>query len=139
MLAIDPDTGKIKWHYQFTPNDDHDWDSTEDYVLTDLVMDGKAAQGDAACRPQRLFLCAGPRKDGHLLLAKPFVRTNWNNGFDAKGRPIVDPATAATRTGQVVFPAVGGTNFQAPSYDAKNGLFYPGICLRHRASPKARR
>jgi alcohol dehydrogenase (cytochrome c) len=57
------------------------------------------------------------------LLGKPFVRTNWNKGFDAKGRPMVDPATVATRAGSVVFPAVGGTNFQAPTYDAKNGLF----------------
>jgi alcohol dehydrogenase (cytochrome c) len=51
------------------------------------------------------------------------VHTNWNKGFDAKGRPIVDSATVATPAGVVVFPAVGGTNFQAPTYDAQNGLF----------------
>ena len=61
--------------------------------------------------------------NGQFLWAKPFVRTNWNKGFDAKGRPIIDPATIATRAGVTVFPAVGGTNFQAPTYDAKNGLF----------------
>jgi len=122
VLAIDPDTGKIKWHYQFTPNDDHDWDSTEDYVLTDLVMDGKPRKVILhADRNGYFYVLDG--KDGHLLLGKPFVHTNWNKGFDAKGRPIVDPATVATPAGAVVFPAVGGTNFQAPTYDAKNGLF----------------
>ena len=62
VLAIDPDTGKIKWHYQFTPNDDHDWDS--DRGLCPGRPDGRrqAAQGDAACRPQRRVLCAGPHQ-----------------------------------------------------------------------------
>ena len=59
VLAIDPDTGKIKWHYQFTPNDDHDWDSTEDYVLTRHGGERQGAEGHPACRPQRLLLCAG--------------------------------------------------------------------------------
>jgi len=123
VLAIDPDTGKIKWHYQFTPNDDHDWDSTEDYVLTDMTIAGK---------PRKVMLHADrngvyyvlDRTNGQMLLAKPFVRTNWFTGFDKKGRPIVDPKTTATYSGQVVFPAVGGTNFQAPSYDAQTGVFF---------------
>jgi PQQ-dependent dehydrogenase (methanol/ethanol family) len=122
VLAIDPDTGAIKWHYQFTPNDDHDWDSTEDFVLTDLVVDGKPRKVILhADRNGYFYVLDG--SNGHLLRAKPFVRTNWNSGFDSKGRPTVNPATVATRDGVVVFPAVGGTNFQAPSYDAKNGLF----------------
>jgi alcohol dehydrogenase (cytochrome c) len=122
VLAIDPDSGKIKWHYQFTPNDDHDWDSTEDYVLADLMVDGKQRQVILHADRNGYFYVLD-RTDGHLLWAKPFVRTNWNNGFDAKGRPTINPATMATRAGVIVFPAVGGTNFQAPSYDAKNGLF----------------
>ena len=69
------------------------------------------------------FFYALDGTNGQFLWAKPFVHTNWNKGFDAKGRPIIDPATIATRAGVTVFPAVGGTNFQAPTYDAKNGLF----------------
>jgi alcohol dehydrogenase (cytochrome c) len=122
LLAIDADTGKIKWYYQFTPNDDHDWDSTEAYVLTDMVIDGK---------PRKVILHADrngvyyilDRTNGKLLLGKSFVKTNWYKGFDANGRPIVDPDTVATDKGHVVFPATGGTNFQAPSYDAAKGLF----------------
>ena len=64
------------------------------------------------------------RTNGQMLLAKPFVRTNWFTGFDKKGRPIVDPKTVATYAGQVVYPAVGGTNFQAPSYNAQSGVFF---------------
>jgi alcohol dehydrogenase (cytochrome c) len=122
VLAIDPDTGKIKWHYQFTPNDDHDWDSTEDYVLTRMVVNGKERKVILHA-DRNGFFYALDGTNGQFLWAKPFVRTNWNKGFDAKGRPIIDPATIATRTGVTVFPAVGGTNFQAPTYDAKNGLF----------------
>ena len=122
VLAIDPDTGKIKWHYQFTPADDHDWDSTEDYVLTRMMVNGKERKVILHA-DRNGFFYALDGTNGQLLWAKPFVRTNWNKGFDAKGRPIIDPATIATAKGVTVFPAVGGTNFQAPSYDTKNGLY----------------
>ena len=123
LLAIDADTGKIKWHYQFTPNDDHDWDSTEDMVLADMVIDGKARKVILHADRNGVYYILD-RTNGKLLLAKPFVRTNWNKGWDANGRPIVDPSTTATYAGQIVFPSVGGTNFQAPSYDAQRGLFF---------------
>jgi len=123
LLAIDPDTGKIKWHYQFTPNDDHDWDSTEDYVLTDMTIGGKQKKVILHADRNGVYYVLD-RTNGQMLLAKSFVKTNWFTGFDKKGRPIVDPKTTATYSGQVVYPAVGGTNFQAPSYDARSGVFY---------------
>ena len=111
---------------------------TEDMVLADLVMDGK---------PRKVILHADrngffyvlDRTNGKLLLAKPFVRQTWNNGFDANGRPMVDPKSVATPTGQVVFPAVGGTNFQAPSYDDAKRLILSDLYRRPRASRSARR
>jgi alcohol dehydrogenase (cytochrome c) len=122
VIALDADTGKLKWYYQFTPNDPHDWDSTEDMVLADQVIDGK---------PRKLVLHADrngffyvlDRTNGKLIYGKPFVRQTWNLGFDKNGRPIVDPKSVATATGQVVFPSAG-TNFQAPSYDKDSGLFF---------------
>ena len=123
ILAIDPDTGKIKWHYQFTPNDDHDWDSTEDYVLTDMAIGGKQRKVMLHADRNGVYYVLD-RTSGQMLLAKPFVKTNWFTGFDAKGRPIIDPKTTATYSGQIVYPAVGGTNFQAPSYNAASGIFY---------------
>jgi alcohol dehydrogenase (cytochrome c) len=123
VLAFDPDTGKIKWHYQFTPNDDHDWDSTEDYVLTDLMVKGKMRKVMLHADRNGVYYVLD-RNTGEFLFAKPFVKVNWVTGWDAKGRPIVNPATKATKSGNVVFPATGGTNFQAPSYDEKTGLFF---------------
>ena len=123
VLALDPDTGKIKWHYQFTPNDDHDWDSTEAYVLTDLVIEGKLRKVMLHADRNGVYYVLD-RETGKFLFAKPFVKVNWVTGWDAAGRPIVNPATKATSSGVVVFPATGGTNFQAPSYDAKTGIFY---------------
>jgi PQQ-dependent dehydrogenase (methanol/ethanol family) len=123
VLAIDPDTGKIKWHYQFTPNDDHDWDSTEDYVLTDMTIGGKQRKVMLHADRNGVYYVID-RTNGQMLLAKPFVKTNWFTGFDKKGRPIVDSKTVATYSGQVVYPAVGGTNFQAPSYNAQSGVFF---------------
>jgi alcohol dehydrogenase (cytochrome c) len=123
VLALDADTGKLKWYYQFTPNDPHDWDSTEDMVLADQVIDGK---------PRKLVLHADrngifyvlDRTNGKFLFAKPFVRQTWNLGFDKNGGPMVNPKSLATPTGQVVFPAGAGTNFQAPSYDKDSAVFF---------------
>ena len=123
VIALDADTGKLKWYYQFTPNDPHDWDAEEDMVLADQTIDGT---------PRKLLLHADrngmfyvlDRTNGKLLWAKPFVRQTWNLGFDKNGRPIVNPKSLATPTGQALFPSVGGTNFQAPSYDKSNGMFY---------------
>ena len=123
VLAIDPDTGKIKWAHQFTPNDDHDWDSTEDYILADMTIGGAAHKVLLHADRNGVYYVLD-RTNGRMLLGKPFVKTNWFTGFDANGRPIVDPKTIGTVQGQVVYPATGGTNFQAPSYDARSGMFY---------------
>ncbi|MEP6917600.1 MAG: PQQ-dependent dehydrogenase, methanol/ethanol family, partial [Acidobacteriota bacterium] len=125
VVALDADTGLRKWHYQFTPNDGHDWDSTEDMMLVDRVWHGQ---------PRKLLLHADrngffyvlDRTNGAFLQATPFVYQNWNQGFDPKGRPIVVPGSNSSAEGSfLVYPTlVGGTNYQAPSYSAATGLFY---------------
>jgi len=64
------------------------------------------------------------RATGQFIAAKPFVRQTWNQGFEANGRPIVDPASIATRAGHSIMPSIGGTNFQAPSYDPARRVLY---------------
>ncbi|MBU3078969.1 PQQ-binding-like beta-propeller repeat protein [Sphingomonas quercus] len=123
VLAIDPETGKIKWHYQFTPNDDHDWDATEALVLTELNIGGTMRKVILHADRNGVYYVLD-RTNGQFITATPFVRTNWFTGFDKNGRPDVVPSTKATYTGNVVFPATGGTNFQAPSYDRRKGVFY---------------
>jgi alcohol dehydrogenase (cytochrome c) len=123
VLALDPDTGAIKWHYQFTPNDDHDWDATEANVLTDMMVKGKMRKVMLHADRNGVYYVLD-RVTGEFLFAKPFVKVNWVTGWDAQGHPIVNPATKATETGSVVFPAGSATNFEAPSYDAKTGMFF---------------
>jgi alcohol dehydrogenase (cytochrome c) len=125
VVALDADSGQRKWHYQFTPNDGHDWDSTEDMVLVDRVWHG---------RPRKLLLHADrngmlyvlDRTTGAFLQATAYVYQNWNTGFDANGRPIVTPGwNSGPDANRLIYPSlVGGTNFQAPSYSAATGLFY---------------
>ena len=125
VVALDANTGLRKWHYQFTPNDGHDWDSTEDMVLVDRMWRGQ---------PRKLLLHADrngffyvlDRVTGEFLQATPFVYQNWNKGFDAKGRPIVVPGSNSSPEGTfLVYPTlVGGTNYQPPSYSPITGCFY---------------
>ena len=125
VVALDPDTGQRKWHFQFTPNDGHDWDSTEDMVLVDRPWRGQ---------PRKLLLHADrnghfyvlDRITGEFLSGTPFIYQNWNKGFDAKGRPMPIPGSNSSPEGSfLVYPTPGGaTNYQAPSYSPVTGLFY---------------
>jgi alcohol dehydrogenase (cytochrome c) len=124
VVALNADTGVRKWHYQFTPGDDHDWDANEGVVLADRVIDGKPRklimQGN-----RNGFFYVLDRTDGKFLFAKPFVKQTWNAGFDANGKPLWAPNAKATPEGQIVYPSlVGGTNWQSPSYDAASGTYY---------------
>jgi alcohol dehydrogenase (cytochrome c) len=122
VIALDADTGKLKWHYQFSPHNEFDWDATQIPVLVDMDWQG---------RPRKLMLFANrsgifyvlDRTTGEFLRGTPFVKTNWVDGFDAKGRPnqILHPS----REGTLVFPGnQGGTNWYNPSYSPRTGLFY---------------
>ena len=125
VVALDPDTGQRKWHYQFTPNDGHDWDSVQDMILVDRVWRGQN---------RKLLLHADrnghfyvlDRTNGTFLSGTPFVFQNWNRGFDVKGRPLPIPGSNSSGEGSfLVYPTVGGaTNFQAPSYSPTTGWLY---------------
>ena len=125
VVALDPETGRRKWHYQFTPNDGHDWDSTEAMVLVDRMWRGQN---------RKLLLHADrnghfyvlDRTDGTFLSGTPFIHQTWNKGFDAKGRPLRIPGSESSAKGSfLVYPTgSGATNFQAPSYSPVTGLFY---------------
>jgi alcohol dehydrogenase (cytochrome c) len=124
VLALDPATGVRRWHYQFTPHDTHDWDSNQDMMLVDRVFNGQ---------PHKLLMHADrngmfyvlDRTNGTFLAGTPFIRQTWNDGFDAKGRPMAKPGSDASPGGSVIAPTIGGaTNFQAPSYSPVTGWVY---------------
>jgi PQQ-dependent dehydrogenase (methanol/ethanol family) len=125
VVAIDPETGQRKWHYQFTPNDGHDWDSCQAVILVDRMWRGRMRKLLLHADRNGIFYVLD-RTNGEFLSGTPFVYQNWTSGFDAKGRPIVVPGSNSSREGSFyVYPTLGGgTNFQAPSYDPVGGLFY---------------
>ena len=125
VVALDPDTGQRKWHYQFTPNDGHDWDSCQDVVLVDRMWRGQMRKLLLHADRNGYFYVLD-RTTGEFLSGTPFVYANWASGFDAKGRPQQVPGSNSSPQGSFfVYPTVGGaTNFQAPSYSPLTGWFY---------------
>ena len=124
VLALDADTGKLKWHFQFTPGDSHDWDATQVPVLLDLEIGGRPRKVLALANRNGFFYVLD-RETGKFLFAEPFTHQTWAKGIGPDGRPEVLPGTAPTKTGTVVCPgAAGATNFMSPSFNPQTGLFY---------------
>jgi PQQ-dependent dehydrogenase (methanol/ethanol family) len=125
IVALDVETGKLRWHFQFTPHDLHDWDATEPPVLIDAAFQG---------RPRKLLLHADrngfyyvlDRTNGEFLLAKPFVKKlTWASGIDAKGRPVVLPESIPTPDGTPTCPDIrGAANWMSTAYNPATGLYY---------------
>jgi alcohol dehydrogenase (cytochrome c) len=123
VLALDPQTGRLVWHYQISPHDSHDWDSAEDLILADETIAGRARKVLLHADRNGFFYTLD-RATGQFISAVPFVRQTWNKGFEPNGRPIVDPASLPTPEGHAIFPGVGGTNFQAPSFDRARHVIF---------------
>ena len=124
VVALDPSTGKLKWHYQFTPNDTHDWDSTEDLVLVDRMWHGQNRKLLLHADRNGVFYVLD-RVTGKFLQGSPFVRATWVKGWDADGKPITTENWRANPEGTTVYPALGGgSNFQDPSYSPQTGWMY---------------
>jgi alcohol dehydrogenase (cytochrome c) len=124
VVALDADTGKLKWHYQFSPHNEFDWDSVQVPVLADMQWKGSPRKVMLWANRSGMFYVLD-RTNGQFLLGKPFVKVNWNTGFDEKGRPIRAPGVAPTKEGTLVYPGnQGATNWYNPSYSPQTGLFY---------------
>jgi alcohol dehydrogenase (cytochrome c) len=125
IVALDIDTGRLKWHFQNTPHDVHDWDSLEMPVLLDAPFNGQ---------PRKLLLQANrngiyyilDRTDGKFLRGVPFVsKVDWTSGFSPEGRPILTPGHEPTVQGSKTCPSTAGaTNWPSPAYNPDTKLFY---------------
>ena len=91
VVALDPDTGKLQWHFQFTPNDGYDYDSTQVPVLAYMDWNGKPRKLMLFASRNRLFLRPGPGL-GQFLLGTPFVKVNWASGLDKNGSAAIPSA-----------------------------------------------
>ena len=123
VVALDADTGRLKWHYQFTPHDRYDYDAVQIPVLADITWRGAPLKAMLWGNRNGYFYVLN-RETGQFLLGKPFVKVNWASGFDERGRPIQTPQPA----GQPTFPGnQGGTNWYSPSFSPRTGLFYLSV------------
>jgi len=124
LVALDADTGKLKWHFQFTPHDQHDWDACETPMLLNLKWKGRDRKVVVEANRNAFFYVLD-RETGELLMATPFERQTWAKEIDAKGRPVLNPGAEPTAEGARVCPGLaGGSNWMAPSYNPQTGLFY---------------
>ncbi len=140
LVALDPDTGTLKWHFQFTPHDTHDWDAAETPMLLDLPWDGKLRKVVLQANRNAFFYVLD-RQTGEFLKGYPFARQTWAKGLDSKGRPITLPHTEPTAEGTRLCPGLaGGANFMAPAYNPDTKLFYVAFreqCDVYYSSPPA--
>ncbi len=125
VLALEPRTGALRWHFQFTPHDLNDWDAVQTVVVADAPFRGQ---------PRKLLLQANrngffyvfDRESGALLLAEPFIRgLNWATGVGPDGRPQRVTGMVPTVGGTTVCPSVeGATNWMSPAFNPDTGFFY---------------
>lgn len=127
VIALDADTGKLKWHYQFTPADEFDWDAVQVPVLADIEWRGAPLKAMLWANRNGFFYVLD-RKTGRFLQGTPLAKQNWNAGFDEKGRPIRTENAHPSREGVLIYPGnQGATNWFNPSYSPRTGLFYVNV------------
>jgi alcohol dehydrogenase (cytochrome c) len=123
IVALDPSTGTLKWHFQPSPHDTHDWDASETPVLVDGNFHGKPYKMLMQTSRNGYFFVLD-RATGKNLLTVPFGPVNWASGIDKNGQPIPNPQKEPARDGRLVAPDEGGlTNYRSPSFDPQTGLF----------------
>jgi alcohol dehydrogenase (cytochrome c) len=123
VVALNPDTGALQWHFQFSPHDPYDYDSVQIGVLVDLNWGGTPTKTILWANRNGFFYVLD-RTNGRYLAGTPFVKVNWASGIDEKGRPIPTPQPE----GQPTWPGVqGGTNWYSPSYSPRTGLMYVSV------------
>ena len=124
LIAVDADTGKLRWHFQFTPHDTHDWDSNHVPVLADVPINGRTRKVVMVANRNGFFYTLD-RQTGEFLVGKVFTGTQWARELTKDGKPIVLTNGLATSAKPTCVPDYrGATNFNPPSYDPSAQLFF---------------
>jgi len=125
VIAVNVETGKMAWYFQTSPNDTHDWDSTQPSVLVDGMFGGKPRKMAMQTSRNGYFYVLDRTSGEHLVTMKYSDAANWAAGIDAQGQPVRNPEKDNTVAGSLVSPDNGGaTNWYPSSYDPRTGLFY---------------
>lgn len=122
VIALHGSTGKLAWYFQFTPHDEHDWDSAQTPILADITIRGQKRK--VICWANRNgFYYVLDRITGEFLAGAPFAKQTWAKGLDSAGKPILADTGNPSSAGQLVSPAApGATNFQNAAFDQRRGL-----------------
>ena len=122
LIAVNVETGKMAWHYQTSPHDTHDWDSTQTPILADMPFNGRMRKLVMTGERNGYFFVLDRVTGEHLVTGKFGLYNNWASGLDEKGRPKRNPAKDATIPGSLVNSDV--TNYPPPAFSPDTGLFY---------------
>jgi alcohol dehydrogenase (cytochrome c) len=129
LLALEPETGKLRWHFQFTRHDEHDYDATQ----VPVMVDRDAVAGEKYDGRKKLIVQANrngffyviDRSNGQLIRAESYAKVSWSKERDSSGRPTPAKEGSPTSEGNRVCPgAAGATNWMSPTYDPETKLFY---------------
>jgi alcohol dehydrogenase (cytochrome c) len=125
VLALDPRTGKLRWHFQYTPHDLHDWDANQPPVLIDADFHGRRRKLLVTASRNGFFYVLD-RTNGKVLLTEPFVKNlTWASGIAPDGRPRLLPGNENSAEGTRTCPSMtGAANWSSTAFNAATGLFY---------------
>jgi quinohemoprotein ethanol dehydrogenase len=124
ILALDVNTGQLKWHYQTVPNDNWDFDSVQQLMILDLRINGRQRKVITQAAKNGFFYVLD-RATGEFISGAPFVKVNWATGFDERGRPMVNNEAYYDQEGVEIFPTGGGAHNWSPmSFNPATGLVY---------------
>jgi alcohol dehydrogenase (cytochrome c) len=124
LLAINADTGKMKWYFQFSPHETHDWDSAEPPILFDAKINGQMRHLVVQAN-RNAFYYVLDRDTGKFITGQAFAKQTWAKGLDANGRPIELPNNQPTKKGNLIYPSItGAVNWTSPSYSPLTGFVY---------------
>jgi alcohol dehydrogenase (cytochrome c) len=127
MMALDADTGAVKWHFQYTPHDENDWDSTQTPILSDAMVRGEPRKMVVLAN-RNGFYYALDRISGKFIAGQPYVKQTWASGLDEAGRPMRLPNTTPTAEGTLLWPSLGGgSNWYSSTFSPKTGLYYVNV------------
>ncbi len=124
LVALNADTGQMKWYFQFSPHETHDWDSAEPPVLFDAKLNGQMRHLVVMAN-RNAFYYVLDRDTGKFITGQAFAKQTWAKGLAANGQPIEEPNNQPTKKGNLIYPSItGAVNWTSPSYSPLTGYVY---------------